>query len=276
MACILSISSQVVYGAVGNSAGVFALQRLGHEVWPVPTTLLSHHPGYGAPAGGPLPAEEISALIRSLDEKGWLGRCDAMASGYLAAPGQAEAVLEAHDRLQRANAGALFLCDPVLGDEETGLYAAPGVADAMQRLVGRADIATPNLFELALLSGSAQGEATPEEMLRDAAPARICLTSAPAPAGRIGIAVKEGENFHAVETRRFEPAPKGTGDLFSALVLGWLLHHGKFAEAAREAAASTASIVRESVARERSDLMLAAAQQFIERPDEEASLASQS
>ena len=272
MARILSISSQVVYGAVGNSAGVFALQRLGHEVWPVPTTLLSHHPGYGAPAGGPLPAEAISALIRSLDEKGWLGRCDAMMSGYLAAPDQKEAILEAHDRLKRANPQALFLCDPVLGDEESGLYAAPGVADAMQALIARADIATPNLFELALLTGTPQGKATPEEMLRAAAPARICLTSAPAPAGRIGIVVKEEESFHAVETPRFEPAPKGTGDLFSALVLGRLLRHGNFAEAAREAAASTASIVRESVARERSDLMLAEAQQFIERPDEEATL----
>lgn len=272
MARILSISSQVVYGAVGNSAGVFALQRLGHEVWPVPTTLLSHHPGYGTPAGGPLPAAGISALIRSLDEKGWLGRCDAMMSGYLAAPDQAEAILEAQDRLKRANSDAIYLCDPVLGDEETGLYAAPGVADAMRALIARADIATPNLFELAHLTGKAQGEAPPKEMLRAAAPARMCLTSAPAPAGRIGIVVKEGERFHAVETRRFEPAPKGTGDLFSAIVLGRLLRHGNFAEAAREAAASTASIVRESVARERSDLMLAETQQFIESPDEEATL----
>ncbi|NIJ41294.1 pyridoxine kinase [Parvibaculum indicum] len=274
MARILSISSQVVYGAVGNSAGVFALQRLGHEVWPVPTTLLSHHPGYGAPAGGPLSAEEIFALIRSLDEKGWLGHCDAMASGYLAAPDQAEAVLEAHDRLKRANPQALYLCDPVLGDEETGLYAAPGVADAMPALVARADIATPNLFELALLTGRAPGKATPEEMLRDAAPARLCLTSAPAPTGRIGILIREGERIHAVETLRFEPAPKGTGDLFSALVLGRLLHHGEFVEAAREAAASTAAIVRESVTRERTDLVLAEAQQFIARPDEEARLTS--
>lgn len=238
----------------------------------MPTTLLSHHPGYGVPAGGALPADEISALIRSLDEKGWLGRCDAMMSGYLATPDQAETILEAHDRLKRANAQALYLCDPVLGDEETGLYAAPGVADAMHGLLAHADIATPNLFELAHLTGSAQGETTPEEMLRDAAPTRMCLTSAPAPAGRIGIVVREGESLHAVETRRFEPAPKGTGDLFSALVLGRLLRHGNFAKAAREAAASTASIVRESVARERSDLMLAEAQQFIDSPDEEATL----
>ena len=30
---ILSIQSSVAYGYVGNSAAVFPLQRLGHEVW---------------------------------------------------------------------------------------------------------------------------------------------------------------------------------------------------------------------------------------------------
>ena len=34
---ILSIQSSVAYGHVGNSAAVFPLQRLGHEVWPVNT-----------------------------------------------------------------------------------------------------------------------------------------------------------------------------------------------------------------------------------------------
>ena len=78
--------------------------------------------------------------------------------------------------------------------------------------------------------------------------------------------------MYAVETQRFEPAPKGTGDLFSALLLGRLLRTGTLAEAARDAAASTAAMVRESVTRERSDLVLAEAQHVIESPDEEASL----
>ena len=35
----LSISSHVAYGHVGNSAAVFALQRLGIEAWPVDTVV---------------------------------------------------------------------------------------------------------------------------------------------------------------------------------------------------------------------------------------------
>ena len=272
MARILSISSQVVYGTVGNSAGVFALQRLGHEVWPIPTTLLSHHPGYGRPAGGPLSAERISALLASLDEKGWLADCDALISGYLASPDQAEAVLDACDRLKRANREALYLCDPVIGDEESGIYAAPGVAEAMRGLMSHADIATPNLFELSVLTGIAPGTGALSDMLRAAGPARLCLTSAPAREGHICVIARDGDESWTIETRRFEPAPKGTGDLFAALLLGRLLRHGKFVMAAREAAASTASMVRESVARHRSDLTLAEAQHVIEDPDEEAAL----
>ena len=36
---VLSISSHVAHGHVGNSAAVFALQRLGIEVWPVHTVV---------------------------------------------------------------------------------------------------------------------------------------------------------------------------------------------------------------------------------------------
>ena len=44
---ILSIQSAVSYGHVGNSAAVFPLQRMGHEVMPVYTVMFSNHTGYG-------------------------------------------------------------------------------------------------------------------------------------------------------------------------------------------------------------------------------------
>ena len=40
---ILSIQSHVVYGHVGHQASTFPLQRLGHEVWSLPTVLYSNH-----------------------------------------------------------------------------------------------------------------------------------------------------------------------------------------------------------------------------------------
>src|SRR5208337_4926031 len=80
---VLSIQSDVVYGHVGNGAARFALQRLGHEVWAVPTVLLSSHAGYATVAGESLPADLLRRLIDGLDANGWLANCDAVLSGYL-------------------------------------------------------------------------------------------------------------------------------------------------------------------------------------------------
>ena len=160
MATILSISSQVVYGAVGNSAGVFVMERLGHEVWQVPTVLLAHHPGYGGAVGDPFSADEITRLIAALDRQGFLARCDAVISGYLAESGQAEAVAGALARVKAANPDALYLCDPILGDEDTGLYVAPGIEKEIRPLLALADIATHNWLEVRRPLGSNTEHAT--------------------------------------------------------------------------------------------------------------------
>src|SRR6516225_5824877 len=64
---ILSIQSFVAFGHVGNRAAMLPLERLGHEVWPVNTVLLAHHPGYGAWHGRVAAAEEIMTLIGGLE-----------------------------------------------------------------------------------------------------------------------------------------------------------------------------------------------------------------
>lgn len=227
IATVLAISSQVVYGHVGNAAGVFALQRLGHEVWPVPTVLLAHHPGHGAPAGRRFSAEELSALVDGLAARGWLGRIDAVLSGYLGGGEQAEVVASTVARVKRVNPSALYLCDPVLGDAESGLYASPGVAEAMTRLVAKADITTPNLFELHHLAGPPDFS-DPVAMARRLGVPCVVTTSAPADPDQIGVLCLVDGAAWQMETPLFRVpegrmAPKGTGDLFAALLLGTLL-----------------------------------------------------
>ncbi len=60
---ILSIQSSVAYGHVGNSAAVFPLQRLGHEVWPVLTVHFSNHTGYGEWRGPLLAPTDVADVI---------------------------------------------------------------------------------------------------------------------------------------------------------------------------------------------------------------------
>ena len=82
MSNILSIQSAVSYGHVGNSAAVFPLQRIGHEVWPVYTVNYSNHTGYGSWKGPMIPATEVAAIIDGIEERGALPRVDAILSGY--------------------------------------------------------------------------------------------------------------------------------------------------------------------------------------------------
>jgi pyridoxine kinase len=80
---LLSIQSHVAYGHVGNSAAVFALQRLGCEVWPVHTVQFSNHLGYGQWRGSVFDPAHVAEVVRGICERGALARCDGVLSGYL-------------------------------------------------------------------------------------------------------------------------------------------------------------------------------------------------
>ena len=150
---VLSVSSQVVYGHVGHGAIVPALQALGCEVLALPTVLLAHHPGHGAPAGRAVPTEELAALADGLERVGALQPVDAVLSGYLGMAGSAEVVARAVARVRARRPGALFLCDPVIGDDGR-VYVRDGVESAIaQHLLPLADVITPNHFELERLAG---------------------------------------------------------------------------------------------------------------------------
>lgn len=272
MATILSISSQVVYGAVGNSAAGFAIERLGHEAWTVPTVLLAHHPGYGKYEGGPLDAELIANLVAALDAQGWLKRCDAVISGYLAEPDQADAIADAVARVKAANPAALYLCDPIMGDEPNGLYVAGGIEAAMKQLAARADILTPNWFEFGLLAGDRpKDNRATLALARSLGPKIVAITSAPAPEGRIGCLAVDGRKGYRTETQAYKAIegatlPKGTGDLFSAIFLARLLTGNDVPLALARATASTAGLIKSSVEAGRSELALARDQGMIWDP----------
>ena len=129
---ILSIQSSVAYGHVGNSAAVFPLQRLGISVWPVNTVHFSNHTGYGDWRGPVLPAADIAAVIDGIERRGVLPDCDAVLSGYMGDASLGQVIVDAAARVKAANAGALYCCDPVMGDVGRGIYVRPGIPDFMR------------------------------------------------------------------------------------------------------------------------------------------------
>lgn len=189
---IVSIQSFVAYGHAGNSAAVFPLQRLGHEVWPVHTVQFSNHTGYGSFRGTAFDPDEVAAVIAGIADRGMLGRADAVLTGYQGSPGVAQVVLDTVAQVKAANPAAVYCCDPVLGDVGKGMYVAPGIPELIRnRVVPAADILVPNAFELAYLAGDGDDPrtATPADVsttplllaavdtLRDRGPRTVLVTS---------------------------------------------------------------------------------------------------
>src|SRR5204863_5483807 len=110
---ILSIQSHVAYGHVGNAAATFPLQRIGVEVWPVHTVQFSNHTGYGEWRGRVFDARDIEEIVRGISDRGVLGSCDAVLSGYLGSVGVGEQVAATVAKVRAANPAAVYCCDPV-------------------------------------------------------------------------------------------------------------------------------------------------------------------
>src|SRR5262249_51711433 len=149
---VLPIQPRVAYGHVGNSTAIPILQRLGHEAWPVDTTLLSNHLGYATYRGRIFSAAEVAEVVEGLALLGLFERIDALLSGFLG--DSAPVVADAARRLKAARPDALYCLDRVVGARVGGLYVARATVEAIsQLLLPLADFVFPNAFELDLLSG---------------------------------------------------------------------------------------------------------------------------
>lgn len=270
---VLSIQSHVIYGHVGNSAAVFTLQRMGHEAWPVHTVLFSNHPGYGSYRGCAVPPDLVEAIIDGLEELGVLARCDAVLSGYLGDPMNGRAVQDAVARVRASNPAALYLCDPVMGDHEGGIYVRDGIVEAFKdELIAVADIVTPNVFELELLTGrKVTGRTALVDALgalREAGPRTVVASGLPEEESAISSFAVDESGAMSVTCPRLETdaRPDGAGDLFAALLLGNLLDGCALREALARVVGSVYGIFEASINAESRELRLIEAQAELVAP----------
>ncbi|HYC03637.1 MAG TPA: pyridoxal kinase PdxY [Azospirillaceae bacterium] len=277
MRTILSIQSHVAYGHVGNRAAVFPLERLGFETIAVNTVQFSNHTGYGSWTGTVFPAEHIAEIVRGVEARGALARTQAVLSGYMGDAALGEAVLEAVAKVRAASPGALYCCDPVMGDVGRGFFVRPGLPDFMRdRAVPAADVITPNQFELEFLTGrpvtdlaSALDAAAAARAL---GPATVLVTSlerAEADPATIEMLLDTADGAWLVATPRvpLEPPPNGAGDAVAALFLATLLETGEAPRALAHAAAAIWAVFEATKAAGTRELALIAAQDRLVRPE---------
>ncbi len=238
---VLIISSFVAASRVGGYAQSLALAARGVEAHLAPTVLFGRSPGLGPPGGGAVAEPLFSGVLGGAEAAGGFD-CDAVLTGYFSSASQTRAAAAAIGRTRTAGAAPLLFVDPILGDEEEGLYVNAEVEDAVRReLLPRADIVSPNLFELGRLTGRAPAD--PAETLAAARTLGrpVLATSVPCGAGRIGVLYVDGDAAVLAAHEKIPRAAKGTGDFLKALFLAERLK-------GRDPATSLAACMQEVVA----------------------------
>jgi pyridoxine kinase len=272
MVAVLSIQSHVAYGHVGNSSAVFPLQRLGIEVWPVHTVQFSNHTGYGEWRGRVFDGPAVEEVVEGITDRGVLGTCDAVLSGYLGSADIGHAVVSTVTNVRAANPAAVYCCDPVIGDVGRGVFVRPGIEEFLRDIaVPAADIVTPNHFELDLLAGT-----TTHSLIevKDAVAAvqalgpRVVLTTSletsETPDDAIDLLASEGGRHYRVRTPKLGVSVNGAGDAVAALFLAHWLQTRSAGEALGRAAASVFGLLKATAdAGSREILLVAAQDEFV-------------
>lgn len=268
---ILSIQSSVAYGHVGNSAAVFPLQRLGHEVWPVFTVHFSNHTGYGAWRGPLLAPDDVAAVITGIAERGVLDQCDAVLSGYQGGAGIASVILDAVAQVKAANPAATYTCDPVMGNATSGCFVDPAIPPIIrEQVVPKADIITPNQFELGFLTDtsplSLEETLASADLARAMGPSTVLVTSTLFSEDSIGMLAVTGDGAWLVETPRLPMKANGSGDITAAMFTAHLHETGSPAEALARTASAVFAVLKETLDSGERELRLIAAQDAIADP----------
>lgn len=271
---ILSIQSSVAFGHVGNSAAVFPLQRLGVEVWPIFTVHFSNHTGYGAWRGPLLSAEDVREVVTGVEERGALPEVDAVLSGYQGGTQIGGVILDAVARVKAANPEAIYACDPVMGNARSGCFVHPDIPVLLrEQVVPKADLITPNQFELGFLTGTEpedlESTLAAVERAREMGPSTVLVTSVlrpDRPADTIEMLAVHGDGAWIVQTPHLPLKANGSGDVTAALFTAHLLDTGDAGVALGRTVSSVFDLLQKTLDSGRRELQLVQSQEAIANP----------
>ncbi|GJM95243.1 hypothetical protein PR202_ga11955 [Eleusine coracana subsp. coracana] len=217
---VLSIQSHTVQGYVGNKSAVFPLQLLGFDVDPINSVQFSNHTGYPTFRGQVLNGTQLWDLIEGLEDNDLLHYTHLLT----------ETVLQVVEKLRSVNPDLVYVCDPVLGDEGKLYVPQDLISVYQQKVVPVASMLTPNQFEAELLTGlrinSEQDGMTACNTLHSAGPRK-----------------EQPPVQFKIEIPKIPAYFTGTGDLTTALLLGWSNKYPDNLETAAELAVSSLQLL---------------------------------
>ncbi len=237
---ILLINDMAGYGKVATAAMLPILSYMGHPTYNLPTALVSNTLDYGK-FNIMDTTDYITGVFPVWKELGF--RFDAIATGFIVSERQAR-IVSAFCQEQSQNGATIFV-DPIMGDEGK-LYngVTPATISVMQEMIAVADLMFPNYTEACYLTHT---DYHPEGISVDEANAllaalhgksgkSVLITSIPVDHRHcvVGYNHKSGQYFMLP----YDEIPvhfPGTGDIFSAVLIGHLLDGNSLRKSTREA-----------------------------------------
>ena len=205
----------------------------------VPTAIFTNHTGFEHFSWRDC-TDRLDDYIRDWRATGL--RFDAIASGFLGSARQVKFVRRFIDAFRTPK--TLVVVDPVMGDYGK-LYPTydRNLAESMRELMSVADVLTPNLTEACVLANREYDPEIGDEGLEGlcsalAAPrsARIVVSGIRRGDTIFNCVYKRGSRIEMIGTKAVGPDRSGTGDVFSAVIVGDLVRGTDFADAVRHAA----------------------------------------
>ena len=225
---ILLINDLAGYGKVATAAMLPILSYMGHSTYNLPTALVSNTLDYGKFKILDT-TDYIQGVFPVWKELGF--SFQAIATGFIASERQAGIV--ARYCREQAHLGTTIYVDPIMGDEGK-LYngVTPATINSMREMMAVADLTYPNHTEACYLTDSAyhpEGMTLTEarmliDKLRQRGAKSVLITSIPVEGQHsvVGYNHLSGQYFMLPYTEIPVHLP-GTGDIFSAVLIGHLL-----------------------------------------------------
>lgn len=227
---ILIINDMPGYSKVAMAAMLPILSHMGHSVYNLPTALVSNTLDYGKFALLDT-TDYMTQVIEVWRQLGF--QFDCITTGFLASARQVDIIRDFIESQKKE--GLLVMTDPIMGDDGK-LYngVTEETVDNMRRLIGVADVIVPNLTEAQFLTGLFVGEETltPEQArqvvdaLRAFGPRSVIVTSGrDADTGKHTVwGYDHTKDFYfSIPYNLVQVHFPGTGDMFSAVLVGELL-----------------------------------------------------
>lgn len=138
------------FGRCSLTAAIPVISAMGIQACPLPTAILSAQTGFG----NYFYDDYTGKMNRISDHWAQMSvRFDGIYSGFLGSAAQVENVLYFLEKFQTAD--NLYIADPVMGDHGRRFpFLTDSFLDTMHTLTQLADVITPNLTELCLLTGT--------------------------------------------------------------------------------------------------------------------------